>query len=154
MGLRQERSAAGVLRALRDGPHVDLASSRPRWARPGCSLEADVDGDGMFESMIGDTVRPGTPMRVRAFGLLGQGLVRIRANSETLLDGAVLTPGGEVRLTAPAKPGWVRASLLLPDGKAERGMGCDGLVGGFTTYCRNHLVEVALTSPIYLAPAL
>jgi hypothetical protein len=149
----KERSAAGVLRALREG-RTSVSFQPPTLGSARLSLEADGDGDGVFESVIGDTVRPGTALRVRAFGLLGQGLVRIRANSETLLDGAVLTPGGEVRLTAPAKPGWVRASLLLPDGKAERGMGCDGLVSGFTTYCRNHLIEVALTSPIYLAPAL
>ncbi|HZQ26244.1 MAG TPA: CehA/McbA family metallohydrolase, partial [Acidimicrobiales bacterium] len=146
----RERSAAGVLRALRQG-RTSVSFQPPAMGSARLSLEADVDGDGVYESMIGDTVPPRTPMRVRATGLLGQGLVTIRANSRTIVDGAALTPGGEVRFTAPAEGGWVRASLLLPDTTAERSASCDPLVGAQTTYCRDHLVEVALTSPIYLA---
>jgi hypothetical protein len=121
------------------------------------SLEADADHDGVFEAIVGDTVAPGADLRVRAFGLLGQGLVQVRANGKTILENAPLAPGGEVRLTAPDEPGWVRASLLLPDGKAERAPHCppdttfgtDDLNTG--TYCRNHWIQVGLTSPIYLA---
>ena len=146
----RERSARGVLQALREG-RTAVSFQPPALGSARLSLEADADRDGVYESIIGDSVPPGTPMRVRAIGLLGQGFVRVRANSSTLLDGAVLTPGASVSFAAPSSPGWVRASLLLPDAKAERAGTCDSLVGGQTTYCRNHLVEVALTSPIYLA---
>ncbi|MEY2478567.1 MAG: hypothetical protein QOG87_3882 [Actinomycetota bacterium] len=145
-----ERSAAGVLDALREG-RTSVSFQPPTLGAARLSLEADADGDGVFEAVIGDTVAPGAALRVRATGLLGQGLVQVRANGGTILDGALLTPGGEVRLTAPAEPGWVRASLLLPDAKAERTAACDPALGTLTTYCRNHLVKVALTSPIYLA---
>ena len=146
----RERSARGVLAALREG-RTAVSLQPPALGAARLALEGDTDRDGVFEAIIGDTVPPGTPMRVRAVGALGQGLVRVRANSTTVVDGDVLTPGGEVRFTSPDEPGWVRASLLLPDGKVERGGLCDPVVGAQTTYCRNHLVEVALTSPIYLA---
>ena len=152
----QERSAAGVLRALREG-RTSVSFQPPSLGSARLALEADADGDGIFEAIIGDTVPPGAALRVRAHGLLGQGLVQVRANGETLLENAPLAPGGEVRLTAPGAPGWVRASLLLPDGKAQRAPNCPAAVTVVTpeintgTYCRNHLVEVALTSPIYLA---
>jgi predicted metal-dependent phosphoesterase TrpH len=146
----RERSAAGVLQALREG-RTSVSLLPPTMGSARLALEADVDGDGIFEAIIGDTVPPGAALRVRATGLLGQGLVTVRANGHTVLENAPLGPGGEVRLNAPGAPGWVRASLLLPDAKAERTAACDPVIGTVSTYCRNHLVEVALTSPIYLA---
>jgi histidinol phosphatase-like PHP family hydrolase len=148
----RERSAAGVLTALREG-RTSVSFLPPAMGSARLALEADGDGDGTFESIIGDTVPPGVPMRVRAVGLLGQGLVSIRANGDTILDRALLTPGGVVAFTAPAETGWVRATLLLPDAKEERAPRC-GPLDDLTTYCRNHLVQVALTSPIYLADSV
>jgi hypothetical protein len=114
-------------------------------------LEADADGDGTYEATSGDTVPPGTPMRVRSAGPAG-GVVDVRANGQDLVVGAVLAPGGEARFRSPSDRavGWVRATLSLPDAAAERALVCDPLLGGSTTYCRAPLAVVALTSPIYL----
>jgi hypothetical protein len=61
-----------------------------------------------------------------------------------------LTPGSDVKFKAPAQPGWVRATLRLPDLDAERTQLCDPVVGTETSFCRNRVAVVALTSPIYL----
>jgi hypothetical protein len=144
------RSERGVLAGLREGrTSVSLLSPRAGGLR--LTLEADRDGDGMFESSIGDTVKPGTPMRVRAFGAGGAGTVEVRANGSTIAT-RTLVPGGEVRFTAPTtrRLGWVRATLLLPDPTATLKPGCDALIGTQTTYCRNPVTIAALTSPIYV----
>jgi len=114
-------------------------------------LEADGDGDGIFESMIGDTVPPGTPMRVRVDGRPFAGLVEVRANGATIVADELLAPGGEIRFTAPDAAGWVRATLWEPEGLEARVAACDPLVASSTTYCRNHVTTLALTSAIYLA---
>ena len=62
-------------------------------------LQADGDGNSAFESSVGDTVPPGTRMRVSADGA---GVVRVRANGETLLEQAV-TPGTVVELPTPPR---------------------------------------------------
>ncbi|MBI4728066.1 MAG: CehA/McbA family metallohydrolase [Acidobacteria bacterium] len=145
----RERSARGVLEALREG-RTTVSMLPPVFGAPRLILEADADGDGVFESMVGDTVPPGTPMRVRVDNLPVGGLVDVRANSATIVNGAPLVPGGEVRFTAPAEAGWVRAILRAPDATDERGVTCDGVVGQNTTYCRNRVAVTALTSAIYL----
>jgi hypothetical protein len=139
----RERSASGVLAAIREG-RTAVSLLPPTLGSARLMLEADGDGDGTFESIVGDTVPPGAPLRVRAVG------VTMRANGATILDRAPLAPGGVVTLNAPAEVGWVRASLLLPDGAEERSPNC-GPLNATTTYCRNHWVKAALTSPIYLA---
>ena len=143
----QERSRAGILRALREG-RTSVSFQPPVLGSARLSLEADGDGDGTFEAVIGDTVEPGAALRVRAAGLLGQGIVQLRSTGS--VQEAVLGPGGEVQFTAPADARWVTASLLLPDAKTERTDLCPAQVHAQTTYCRNHLIKVALTSPIYL----
>ncbi len=145
-----ERSRAGVLQALKDG-RTTVSLLPPILGDLRLLLEADADGDGNYEAMIGDDVPPGSRMRVRAEGLLGAGFVQVRANSQTLLDQALVLPGQTVDFVAPSEPGWVRATLSLPDAQAERKQLCDPLVGTLTTYCRNKLLLTALTSPIYLA---
>ncbi|HUR15057.1 MAG TPA: CehA/McbA family metallohydrolase [Mycobacteriales bacterium] len=146
----KERSARGVLDAVRQG-RTSISVQTPLSGATQLLLEADADRDGSFESMIGDTVPPSTPMRVRALGTPGAGLVEVRANGQTLVAGAPLVPGGTVDFTSPAKPGWVRASLYLPDGEAERRLACDDELGAETTLCRYELGMIAMTSAIYLA---
>jgi hypothetical protein len=145
-----DRTTAGVLRALRAG-RTSVGLVPPALGGAPLLLEADVDGDGTYESTTGDTVPPGTAMRVRSAGA-GGGIVDVRANGTDLVVGAVLPPGGDVRFRAPSDRaiGWVRATLSVPDAAAERALACDPLLGGSTTYCRAPLAVVALTSPIYL----
>jgi hypothetical protein len=149
----QERSARGVLDAIRQG-RTSISVQTPAAGATQLLLEADVDRDGSYESMMGDTVPPGTPMRVRANGTPGAGLVEVRANGHTLLTDTPLLPGGEVDFTSPAQPGWVRATLYAPDATAQRRAACDGLVGDQTTLCRYELGMLAMTSAIYLDPCV
>ncbi len=144
------RSTAGVLDALRAG-RTSVGLVPPALGGAPLLLEADVDGDGTYEATIGDTVPPGTAMRVRAEGTAA-GVVDVRANGADLVVGARLLPGGEVRFRSPADRavGWVRATLSLPEATAARALVCEPLLGAFTTYCRAPLAIVALTSPIYL----
>jgi hypothetical protein len=154
----RERSAAGVVQAIREG-RTSISLTPPVAGATQLHLEADADGDGTFESLIGDAIPPGSAMRVRATGLPGGGFVQVRANrpqpdskdpGRTLIDNAPLTPGGEVRFKAPDNTGWVRATLFLPEAKAERSA-CEPAFGSQTSYCRNSILITALTSPIYLA---
>jgi hypothetical protein len=146
----KERSARGVLDAVRTG-RTSISVQTPLAGATQLLLEADADHDGTYESMIGDTVPPSTPMRVRALGTPGAGLVEVRANGTTLLTDTPLTPGGEIDFTSPAQAGWVRATLYAPDGAAQRRAACDGALGDRTTLCRYEVGMLAMTSPIYLA---
>ena len=118
-------------------------------------LEADRNRDGGYESAIGDQVPPSTPMRVRAEGSPGRGLVRVRANGTTLIDGADLRPGGAVTFAAPAaRVGWVRATLYLEQGTEAVSPACGP---GFPTgeaidACSHDLATAAMTSPIWIGP--
>jgi hypothetical protein len=47
----------------------------------------------------------------------------------------------------------VRAEIFEPDGADEREAACDDALGSETTYCRNALAVLAMTSAIHLLPA-
>jgi hypothetical protein len=145
-----ERSARGVLDAVRHG-RTTISVQTPLAGATQLLLEGDADRDGVYESMIGDTVPPGTPMRVRGLGTPGAGLVTVRANGQDLLSGQPLAPGGTVDFTAPAAPGWVYATLSAPDAQGQRRMACDEQAGGATTFCRYEVGMLAMTSAMYLA---
>jgi hypothetical protein len=149
----RDRSVADILQALKEG-RTSVSILPPTEGAIQLYLEADRNGDGTFESMIGDTVAPGSKMRVRASGLPGTGFVEIRANGSTIHQDVPLLPGGEFTFDAPNAAGWVRATLSLPDGKDERTENCEPLVSGETTYCRERIFLTALTSPIYLETGL
>jgi hypothetical protein len=144
-----ERSADGVLDGIR-ADRTSVSMIPPALGGPRLLLEADADRDGVYESMIGDTVPPRTPMRVRAEGLLGFGWVEIRANGTQLVQGKALLPGKAYAFTSPSRPGWVRAMLHGPDQRDARRLACDPALGDLTTYCRNRVLVMALTSAIYL----
>jgi hypothetical protein len=144
----KERSARGVLDAIRHG-RTAVSLQTPVAGGTHLLLEGDTDRDGVYESMVGDTVPPGTPMRVRALGTPGAGLVDVRANGQTVVDDAVLAPGGVVSFTSPAR-GWVRATLSAPDAQPQRRAACDGAFGSQTTYCRYDLGMLSMTSAMYV----
>jgi hypothetical protein len=106
---------ADVLAALRAG-RTTLSRVAPNQGAIRLLIEGDRDKNGSYESAIGDQVPVGTPLRVRAEGLPGRGLVRVRANGKTAVDGADLNPGGQVALKAPPDPGWAYAVLYLQQG--------------------------------------
>jgi hypothetical protein len=144
-----DRSASGVLDGIREG-RTSVSMLPPVLGGPRLLLEADADRNGTYESMIGDTVPPGTPMRVRAEGLVGTGLAEIRANGWTMFEGRGFLPGKSVNFYAPLEPGWVRAILRGTDPRKARITTCEPVLGSQTTYCRNRIVMLALTSAIYV----
>jgi hypothetical protein len=141
-----ERSAPGVLDAIKAGRTSILAVPPGSGGAP-LVLEADADGDGRYESMQGDTVPPGTQLRVRSLNPLAVGLVRVRANGATVVNDQLLVPGGSITLAAP-DAGWVWASLRVLAAPEALTPGCVQLA--ITTYCRDQLVTSALTSALYV----
>jgi hypothetical protein len=144
----QDRTPAAILDAIRH-EHTTISRIPPAQGGGPLLLEADANGDGTYESIVGDTVPPGTPMRVRATGLPATGLVKVRANGGTLLDATPLEPGGELRFRAPSAPGWVRADLMLAPSDTTGAPGCEPN-GAFISTCAYDYLMAAMTSPIYV----
>src|SRR3712207_3568376 len=86
-----DRSEAGILRAMRDG-RTTITRMPPVLGGTRLLLEADANRDGRFEASMGDVVAPGTPMRVRTDGVAPPATVRVRANGATLVE-RTLAPG-------------------------------------------------------------
>lgn len=146
----RERTAAGLLEGLKLG-RTTVSWQPPARGGIRLLLEADPAGDGSYAAMMGDVVEPGTPMRIRAENLQKDGVVRIRANGEQLGNDRAIAPGEEIRFSAPAQPGWVRATLLMDSDSEPRAEGCGSEQGQAEVFnCRDDLIIVALTSPIYL----
>ena len=144
----RDRSRDAILEAIRQ-EHTTVSRIPPAQGGGPLLLEADRDGDGNFESIVGDTVPPGSQMRVRATGLPGSGLVKVRANGSTLVDEVPLGPGGELRFRAPDQGGWVRADLLLAPSASQGAPGCEPN-GQFISTCAYDYLVAGITSPIYL----
>ncbi|HEX8085536.1 MAG TPA: CehA/McbA family metallohydrolase [Solirubrobacteraceae bacterium] len=149
--LARDRRQRSILQGVRLG-RTTLSRLPPALGGARLLLEADGNRDGTFEATMGDAVRPGTPMRVRADGLTTGGQVRVRANGATLLDGRALAPGGEVRFTAPAAAGWVRAVLYQQQQSADVDPFCRPPASSESpiVLCSGDLAVSAMTSPIYL----
>lgn len=145
--LATERTARGVLDAIKAG-RTSISAAPPASGGAPMLLEADADGDGVFESMVGDTVRPRTALRVRSLSSAALGVVEL--HTSTGVQTATLTPGGSVSFTAPATKGWAWARLLEPEGVDIRKSTCDPQLGAKTTLCRQPLAQVAMTSALYV----
>jgi hypothetical protein len=146
--LSTQDSEKGVLDGLRAG-RTSITRLPPAEGGAPLLLEADANHDGTYEAVEGDTVPPGTPMRVRTDGPVS-GLVRVRANDQTLVDDAPLP----VTFAAPDKPGWVRAEMRLTPKSVEDTLGCTAIPGApDPTPCAGDQVLAALTSPIYVGKA-
>ena len=146
--LAEDRSEAAILRALRNG-RTTITRLAPSQGAARLLLESDADGDGAFESTMGDTVAPGAAMRVRGDGLSAPATARIRANGKTLLE-KELAPGGTVSFKAPSEPGWVRASLLGDQRSADADPNCTPGTPSPLDLCTADLTYLAMTSPIYV----
>ena len=148
------RSEAGVLGGLRAG-RTFISHQPPNHGGPEIYLEAeaDRDDDNDYESMVGSTVPANTPLRVRVVGAPGTVLRITKTTGAVLAEVPVTSPLFEHRFTAGQSDTWVRAEVLQQDGQAQRKAACDGTVGSETTYCRNQLLVLGMTSAIYLDPA-
>ena len=133
-----DASPAGLVDGLRRG-RTTISGQPPGLGGPQLLLDAPREG------AIGDTVRPGERLRVRAPGLQVPAVLRIRANGAQILE-VPFNPGDVLRFRAPREAGWVRAILLarvaLPVSTAVE--------LGDATPQRDGMPMLALTSPMYL----
>lgn len=152
----RERTPAGVLEGLRAG-RTFVSHQPPAYAGPQVFLEADADGDGSFESMVGDTVAPGTRLRARVTGGAGAfARVVIDGGREAFAPVAVDSPNFERGFVVPADATWVHVQLYGEDVPSGREAGCttipaEDLTEAFA-YCTNRIAMLALTSAIFLRP--
>jgi hypothetical protein len=144
----RRRDRASIMAALRSG-RTTVSRDPPALGGARLLLEGDVNGDGKYESMIGDTVKPGSTLRVRAEGLPNGGLLRVRANGKDLVKDEPLAPGQALTLKAPKQEGWVRAVLYLPEVLMAQDPGCAPNESP-VSICSHDLAVAAMTSPIYL----
>jgi hypothetical protein len=147
-----DRSVPAILDGLRHG-RTFVSNQPPGLLGPKLFLEADADRNGTYESIVGDTVAPGTPMRVRAEGPLGA-YIRVVTNggADAIAPVHTLSLKPEVRFTAPAGKTWVRAELAIEDLQSTRQQVCGltGLNALIYGYCRNRLLVLSMTSAMYL----
>jgi hypothetical protein len=137
-----------IVRAIDTG-RTSLSRLSPALGGLRLLLEADSNGDGRFEAMIGDTVKPGSTLRVRAEGLPNGGMLRVRANGKDLVNDQPLPPGRPVTVKAPKDTGWVRAVLYLPEVLMSQDPGCSPNESPISL-CSHDWAVAAMTSPIYL----
>lgn len=148
------RSVTGVLGGIRAG-HTFVSHEPPGYRGAQAFLEADGDRDGSFESIVGDTVPPGSPLRVRVTGAAGASLRIVGDGGHPLGDPvAVSSDDFTYRFKAPAETTWVHAQVYGEDRPTDRGELCTTVFGADlaeqTTYCRNRVAMLALTSALYL----
>lgn len=144
-----ERSVAGVLAGIRAG-RTFISSEPPAYGGPKLFLEGDAEDDGTFESIVGDSVPVGGIIRARAVSSVpGSQVCFVTSEGPGSCSLAGLDGMNAMQLTQ--ETAWVRAELLLPDGADVRAE-CNPYAGTMTTYCRNRIGVLALTSAIYVAP--
>jgi Protein of unknown function (DUF3604) len=149
-----ERSVKGVLDGLRAG-HTFVSHEPPAYLGPKLFLEADGDGNGSYESMQGDAVRPGSKLRARVRGAPGAQL-RIVTNGgkEAFAPLSIASTEFEHEFTLPGNATWVRAEVYGEDAREQRPSVCTTLFGADVTkeflYCTNRILMLALSSPVYL----
>src|SRR3954469_6254545 len=150
-----DRSVPGVLAGLK-AAHTFVSAEPPAYGGPKLFLEGKRGGE--WSAMQGDTVAPGTPLRVRVDGAPGA-TVRVLGNHEQeLLTTTATGPSFTTReFTAPPTATYAFAELYGDDRIAERRQICAAIplidLDGQTTYCRNRIAMLGLTSAIDLPPA-
>lgn len=143
------RSVKGILAGLRAG-RTAVSAEPPGLGGARIYLEADGNRDGKYEAMVGDTVPPGSPLRVRATGAPGS-LLRVVTNKGRVAAELPVTGVGFAhRFSLPRSSTWARAEVIEPDLAEQRRAACEEQFGSDTTYCRNLLFVLAMTSSIYL----
>jgi hypothetical protein len=152
--LADERGEPAILDAIRRG-RTTLSRLPPALGGSRLLLEADADGDGVYESTMGDTVEGGTPMRVRAEGLSSPALVRVRAGGRTIVEDQPLVASGEVRFKAPAAPSWVRAVAYQQQWTTVVDPFCappphPDMPSSPLDLCTSDLAITGMTSPMYV----
>ena len=145
-------SVQGVLDGLR--AHRTFVSALPP-AEHGAQLflEADHNGDGVFEAIAGSDTSPKSTFRLRAVNAVPGSTLRIVTDQGSVDVALPVSSSYEFSLGKggiPAGSKFVRAQLIGPDGQSSRQSSCEPVVGAQTSYCRDVLAMEAVTSPIFL----
>lgn len=120
----EDRSVAGILTGIRAG-RTSVSAEPPATGGARLFLEADADGDGVYESMVGDTVASGTrAFRARISG--GAGMVlRVISPGGIVHETPIAATDATIPFTATIPSGaWVRAEVFVPDLSSERSSAC------------------------------
>lgn len=142
-----------VLEGLR-AHHTFVSALPPVASGPRLFLEADSNGDGVYEAIAGSETSTHATFRIRTENAVPGSILRIVTDTgsfDTTLGGGsayVFRPGVG---NAPEAHTFVRAELLVPDEQDARSTTCDPtIVGTQTTLCRNKLAMEALTTPVFI----
>ncbi len=150
----RRRTVAGVLEGLRKG-RTFISHQPPAYGGPRLFIEGDRNRNGRYETIAGGTVRAkrGRParLRVRVHGAPGAKLRIVTGGGILPFDPVTITVARfSHRFTLPAGARWVRAEVVGEDLSEVRRQVCDAPLGAETTYCRNTIARLALSSAIYL----
>lgn len=153
--LAKDRTQAAILDGLRAG-RTFISHQPPNLGGPQLFLEADADGDGTFEAVVGDTVPSGSTFRARVVGAPGTILQAFTNGGEQAgSDAPITTPDATVTVTPKTGSTWVRVEIAVPDAQSERqnaGPACDlPHEDAKSTYCHNKLTVLAMTSAVYIS---
>lgn len=147
-------SAQAVLDGIRAG-RTFVSGQPPLHQGTTVRLDADPAEDLSFGAMMGDTVPAGTAVRVSGENAPPGAVVRVvwsDLSERRSIDIPVTTPTFTSTFRAPLGARWIRAEVMVPDGRDERRAACDDAFGDQTTLCRNRIALLALSSAIYVAP--
>ena len=152
--LAADRSARGVLEGLRAG-RTFVSHQPPNLGGPQVFLEGDGDRDGSYESIVGDTVPPGSPLRVRVIGAAGAFLrVVTDGGRQAFAPVPIGSSVFEHRFTLPRSATWVHSQVFGEDLRPQREAGCGTVFGADLTksvaYCRGEILMLAMSSSMYL----
>src|SRR3954471_17490648 len=136
--------ARGILDGVRAG-RTFITFEPPAFQPPKLYLE------GPKGAIPGSTVPAGSPLRVRVEGAPGA-MLRIVGTGGKVVSGPVPVTGAsfEHAFTVPKGVTWVFAELYGEDAREQRGQTCEPVLGSETTYCRNRIALLAMTSALYL----
>jgi hypothetical protein len=139
----EKGSAQGVLDGIRAG-RTFITWQPPAFQPPRLFLETASGG------MVGDTVPANSAFRVRVEGAPGA-TVRVLADGGKVIDSATVdAPSFTHTFTVPKGTTWVAAELYGDDQQELRQQTCEPVIGSQTTYCRNRIALLAMTSALYV----
>lgn len=145
-----EKSERGILEGIEAG-RTSLSATPPAAGAARVFLEADADGDGVYESMVGDTVPAGSKLRARAEGAAGSYLRVLTDGGREAFAPVPVTGnrfGRSFRL--PPDSTWARAEVYDPGVEEGLDASCEAPAGSDGTTCQGILPARAMTSAIYL----
>lgn len=143
-------SPASILEAIKLG-RTTISMNPPALGGARIYLEA-LDGDDPV-AMVGDTVARGSTFRVRVVGAPGAYVRVVGSGGALVFGGVVDLPDftATFRIPGSVSTSWIRAETFAPDSREPRTAVCPPQAGSYTTYCKNRLAMLAMTSAMFLS---